>query len=247
MSKIAVRNLVKAYQQQLVIDQLSFTLEAGERLALFAPSGAGKTTLLKILAGLDKPDAGSVLIEEQMPAMLFQEPRLFPYMTVEENIHLPIKLSGQSWTEKLIEDYENWLTVCELSDFRNKYPFQLSGGMRQKVALVRGLLWHPKMAFLDEPFNSIGMSARRNIIEVVKKQNPDLTLLLATHNLEEIALLADSVLYFSGNRLENPLKISAPKFVTKFAGFINELNENEPGDSSLKRRIHDYSSQFLTL
>ena len=247
MSIVTVNNLTKSYSLQQVIAHLSFTIESGERLAVFAPSGAGKTTLIKILGDLEKADTGSVVVEDQKPAVLFQEPRLFPYMTVEENIHLPIKLSGNSWTAKLIEDYENWLNVCELSDFRKNYPFQLSGGMRQKVALVRGLLWQPQLAFLDEPFNSIGMSARRNIIEFVKQQNPDLSLLLATHNLEEIALLADSVLYFAGNRLENPMKISATKFVNKFAGFIDELTENEKGNSSLKRRIHDYSSQFLTL
>ncbi len=247
MNKIKVSSLSKFYLEQPVIDQLSFEVEEGERMALFAPSGAGKTTLIKILAGLEKTSAGTYSVEDRSPSVLFQEPRLFAYMTVEENIRLPWKLRRQKWSVQEGAEFEAWLDICELSESRHKYPYQLSGGMRQKAALIRGLLWHPRLVLMDEPFNSIGIEMREKIIDFLKIQNPGLTMLMATHNLEEIALLADSVLYFSSNCLASPHKVSAATFIKKYAGFFEDLIATESGNSCTKRRINDYSSQFITM
>jgi NitT/TauT family transport system ATP-binding protein len=245
---LAVRNLSKSYQNnELVIDRLSIDILPGERVALFAPSGAGKTTLIKILAGLEKKTAGEVTISDSEPLVLFQEPRLFSYMSVEENIRLPWKIRRQQWSRKTDDEFAQWLEVCDLNASRKKYPYQLSGGMRQKVAIVRGFLQHPRLALMDEPFNSIGIESRTQIIRHICSKNPDLTLLLATHNLEEISMLTNMVLYFSSSRLEFPVKLDSEAFVKKFLSLSTLAIK--PGASNLgpKRRNNDYLSQFTSL
>lgn len=193
---VCVKHMSKSFESQRVIDDLTFTISAGARTALFAPSGAGKTTLIQILAGLQKPDEGAVRVNVEHPVVLFQEPRLFPYMTVEENIFLPFKLRDRAITGETRHAYEAWLSVCELGDFRKHYPYQLSGGMKQKVSLVRGLLPNPSFVMMDEPFQSIGRQAKKVIIEHLLKKYPDLTILVVTHDPEEIQLMARQMLYF---------------------------------------------------
>jgi ABC-type nitrate/sulfonate/bicarbonate transport system ATPase subunit len=194
---VSVSHLSKSFESQRVIDDLTFAIPAGSRTALFAPSGAGKTTLIQILAGLQKPDEGTVRVNVERPVVLFQEPRLFPYMTVEENIFLPFKLQDRPVTGAALQAYETWLNVCELGDFRKHYPYQLSGGMKQKVSLIRGLLPDPLFVMMDEPFQSIGRDAKKAIIKHLLATHPELTILLVTHDPEEVQLMARQMMYFS--------------------------------------------------
>jgi NitT/TauT family transport system ATP-binding protein len=193
---VSVTHMSKSFESQRVIDDLTFTIPAGARTALFAPSGAGKTTLIQILAGLQKPDEGMARVNVEHPVVLFQEPRLFPYMTVEENIFLPFKLRDRAVNNETLQAYDAWLSVCDLGEFRKHYPYQLSGGMKQKVSLVRGLLPHPSFIMMDEPFQSIGRQAKKVIIEHLLKSHPGLTVLLVTHDPEEVQLMARQMLYF---------------------------------------------------
>lgn len=218
---IQTHDLSKCYGDQEVIHHISLEVRRGERMALFAPSGAGKTTLIRILAGLEQPTSGTVQLNEQYPALIFQEPRLFTYMTVEENVRLPWKVRGMAWTGQVQSEFEEWLEVAELSSWKGYYPYQLSGGMRQKVALIRGLLCHPALALLDEPFQSINRDSRTAIIEHIRSRNPELTLLLVTHDPEEVPMLADSVCYFTSNRLVSPAKLEASRFLDLFSQYIN--------------------------
>jgi NitT/TauT family transport system ATP-binding protein len=193
---VSVFHLSKRYESQIVIDDLSFAIPTGARTAVFAPSGAGKTTLIQILAGLQKPDEGVARVNVEHPVVIFQEPRLFPYMTVEENIFLPFKLHDRVINSEARESYETWLSVCGLDGFKKHYPYQLSGGMKQKVSLIRGLLQNPSFIMMDEPFQSIGREAKKVIIEHLRLTYPNLTLLLVTHDPEEVQLLAGQMLYF---------------------------------------------------
>jgi ABC-type nitrate/sulfonate/bicarbonate transport system ATPase subunit len=193
---VSVTHLSKSFESQPVIDDLTFAIPAGARTALFAPSGAGKTTLIQILAGLQKPDEGTARVNVEHPVVLFQEPRLFPYMTVEENIFLPFKLRDRAVTGETLQAYDAWLTVCEMGDFRKHYPYQLSGGMKQKVSLIRGLLPNPSFIMMDEPFQSIGRQSKKSIMAHLLKHYPDMTLLLVTHDPEEVQYLAQQMLYF---------------------------------------------------
>lgn len=227
-SMIKTNKLCKSFQSHQVIHNLSFELKQGERIAFFAPSGAGKTTLIRILAKLESVTNGSLLVNDPAPAVLFQEPRLFPYMTIEENIKLPWKINKTAWTIQTQKDYQKWLDICELRAWRDNYPYQLSGGMRQKAALIRGLLANPTLALMDEPFQSIGQAAKASIIDFIKTCYPNMTILMATHSLEEIPLLTDSVYYFNSNHLETPSRLISSDFQSLFSGLLNPARELAP-------------------
>ncbi len=193
---LKVENLSKSFSQHQVIQNLSMVVHRGERIALFAPSGAGKTTLIRILAGLELPTSGNYFLREEEPVTIFQEPRLFPFLTVEENICLPFKARRQVVDSDIRRRFNEWLEVCELSSFRNYYPHQLSGGMKQKVSLIRGLLGNPRFVMMDEPFQSIGADSKQAIVSYLLQTNPTMTLLFITHIRDEAPLIAHQVIYF---------------------------------------------------
>jgi ABC-type nitrate/sulfonate/bicarbonate transport system ATPase subunit len=202
MNIVTVSHLHKRFgEEHSVIRNLSFSLRQGQRLAIFAPSGSGKTTLLQILAKLQQPDSGNVRLETVNPVVIFQEPRLFPHLTVEENILLPFQVQKKALSEQNQKDYAAWLEVCELGNFRHHFPHELSGGMKQKVALVRGFLQKPALALLDEPFQSIGQTAKKGIIQHLLRSQPGLSMLFVTHDPDEVRLLADDALFFQNNYL----------------------------------------------
>jgi putative spermidine/putrescine transport system ATP-binding protein len=201
MNIVTVSHLNKRFGEHAVIRNLCFSLEHGQRLAIFAPSGSGKTTLLQILAKLKQPDSGNIRVKTANPVVIFQEPRLFPHLTIEENIFLPFQVQKKALSEKNQKEYADWLEVCELGKFRHHFPHELSGGMRQKVALIRGFLQKPALALLDEPFQSIGQTVKKEIIHHLLMLHPGLSLLLVTHDPEEVRLLADAALYFQNNHL----------------------------------------------
>lgn len=184
-----------------VIEDLSFAIPQGGRVTLFAPTGAGKTTLIDILTGLDRTYEGSFRLVARNPVTVFQEPRLFPYMTVEENVILPAQIRRTPLTPALREKYERWLEVCGLAAYTRYFPYQLSGGMKQKVALVRGFVTDPDFVMMDEPFKSLDLHSKQAIIRHILEVHPNISLLFVTHALEEVPLLTQSVLFFKTNRL----------------------------------------------
>lgn len=198
---LSVVHLTKRYGKQTVIADLTLTVRHGDRLTLFAPSGAGKTTLIQILAGLDRAYEGSFMLAARNPVTIFQEPRLFPYMTVEENIFLPAAVRKMPITRQLREQVDCWLAVCDLIAYARHYPHQLSGGMKQKTALIRGFLGEPDFVMMDEPFKSIDVQSKRSIIHHILKTYPQCTTLFVTHSLDEIALFARSLLVFKNGCL----------------------------------------------
>jgi ABC-type nitrate/sulfonate/bicarbonate transport system ATPase subunit len=198
---LSVKNLSKRFEEQTVIENLTFCIPKGERVTIFGPSGAGKTTLLNILTGLDRADAGGFTLTAANPATIFQEPRLFPYMTVEENIFLPVRIRQIPLAADLRAQYRSWLEVCELGQHTRHYPYQLSGGMKQKIALIRGFMIRPDFVMMDEPFKSIDIRAKQAIIAHILASYPGITMLFVTHTIDEIPLLTQSVLVFRANRL----------------------------------------------
>lgn len=210
---LTIRHLIKKYHTQTVIDDLSFSVQAGERVALFAPSGAGKTTLIHILSGLEASDGGSyAFAADCKPVTLFQETRLFPHLTVEENIFLPFQVQSRAISSTYWGLYQQWLEVCGLQNYTKHYPCQLSGGMKQKVALIRGMLENPRFILMDEPFSSIDHRSKNRILEHILHINPQVTLLFVTHQVEEIPSFAQSVLYFQSMCLKQPVKVDAAAF-----------------------------------
>jgi ABC-type nitrate/sulfonate/bicarbonate transport system ATPase subunit len=239
---VTVKQLNKSYGSHRVIDGLSFTLHEGERLAVFAPSGAGKTTLIKILNGLESPDSGRVEVSGANPVTIFQEPRLFPFLTVEENIYLPYKVANRSITAEVNRRYQDWMHICELEKFTKHYPYQLSGGMRQKAALVRGLLGQPRFVMMDEPFQSVNYLAKQALIAHILETLPGITILFVTHIVEEIPMLAQQVMFFTDSCLDTPQYLEAGVLQEKLSQpnpliIINEKDKAFPLDVKKKETL----------
>lgn len=176
----------------------------GELFALLGPSGCGKTTLLKVGVGLLRPDQGGVYLENQniteLPAekrgfgMVFQQPRLFPHMLVEENVAFSLKMQGVAKKERLKSAYQ-MLEAVGLSDFAHRLPAELSGGQQQRVSLARALVTRPKVLFMDEPLSSLDPELREEMRDLVSRLHQEyrLTILFVTHDVNEAFSLADRI------------------------------------------------------
>jgi len=195
---LEANDIQKSYKELKVIENISFKMEEGEVICLLGPSGCGKTTLLKMAAGLLKPDKGELTLSEGIRfAYAFQEPRLLPWKKVEENL----AYVQQNFLENKIarELREELLAVTGLIDFRNSFPGGLSGGMKQRLELIRALSVKPQLLFLDEPFKSVDAYLKIKLRELLInfKARWDFSILLITHDPEEAVLLADRILLLS--------------------------------------------------
>lgn len=200
---LKISNLIKTMNGRTIIKNLNMTVNQGDKVCLFAPSGAGKSTLVSILSGLDKKFAGTVFLKAEHQATVFQDPGLFWYKTLEENIFYPLKLNSIALDEEIRLGYAEWMKVTKLKGFESYYPHEISGGMKQKAAIIRSFLLQPDLILLDEPFKSIDMAAKREITAHIRADYPDITLILVTHNLDEIQLITDKVLLFKEQGLSD--------------------------------------------
>lgn len=197
-----------------VLKNLDLTVKSGEFLCILGPSGCGKSTLLNILAGLDKGYEGRADVNGGRVSYLFQEPRLLPWLTAEQNIDFALancRVPASRWSELK----NRYLSMTGLSAFRDYYPHQISGGMAQRLALVRALCVEPGVLLMDEPFSGLDeITARRirsdllSIWEETRK-----TIIFVTHNAYEACFLADRILVMSGGafRSERRVPIARPR------------------------------------
>ncbi|HEX2515362.1 MAG TPA: ABC transporter ATP-binding protein [Chloroflexota bacterium] len=192
--KLETRGLGKRFQLP-VLEGLSLGVAPGELLCLLGPNGSGKTTLLRILAGLEAPDAGAVLVDgeavdprarRQAVGVVFQEPRLLPWRTVRENVTLclkPLGLRGAAAARRAAD----YLRLVGLSGFEGYYPSRLSGGMQQRAAIARALAVEPEVLLMDEPFSALDPETRRELqgalVEIWRATRK--TIVFVTHSLEE--------------------------------------------------------------
>ncbi len=210
---LKVENLRKSFGSLKVIDDLSFEVAAGERLLILAASGSGKTTLLKILAGLVTSDGGKFAYRGvNNPVLLFQEARLFPHLTVLENILLPLTIHNQIPSREKQERISEWLNKLNLLSFKETFPHHLSGGMKRKVSLLRTFITNPDFLLLDEPFQSLDPDSKQTILTEILPGFADVPILFTTHDLMEIPLLATSVLYFDTPYLSKANRIGTASF-----------------------------------
>jgi NitT/TauT family transport system ATP-binding protein len=191
------------------IQELSFTAQAGEFVAIVGPSGAGKTTLLKIIGGLDTAFEGTLtLASSTRLGFMFQEPRLMPWLTVAQNLTL---VDRNISPERLAQALER----VGLKDCAALFPKQLSGGMQRRVALLRAFLVEPQLLLMDEPFQSLDLPTadqlRAQLLGLWREKKP--TVLFVTHNLSEAIALADRVLFLSGSpsRVALDVRVSAQR------------------------------------
>ena len=192
---IELKNICKSYDDKVVIDNLSLTIEKGSRVALTAPSGCGKTTLLHIMAGLTPYDSGTITgISQKDVCMLFQEVRLFSRFSALENVMAVLK--GTRRERKAMA--EQWLSKVELEKAdMQKLPDMLSGGQQQRVALARALAAQCPVVLLDEPFKGLDSETKAQIYDLANRVLQDKTLILVTHDEEDAKALGCRVLTFT--------------------------------------------------
>ena len=200
---LSIKEISKSYPQRgVVLDKLSLEVREGETIAIMGPSGSGKTTLMNIIGLLDKPDSGEILFRDESIAgfsekksaeyrnrnigFVFQDHLLMPYLSVLENIYLPMMASDDSKDERQ-EKEENAVSIMKrtgIYDLKDKYPFQISGGEAQRVAVVRALVNKPSIILADEPTGSLDSKNAEILGELILEINKDygITIILATHS-----------------------------------------------------------------
>ena len=185
------QNVCFSYKKKEVLKNLSFTLARGEILAVMGPSGCGKSTLLNLAAGLRKPTEGSIENHAQKIAYVFQEPRLFPWLTVAENVSAVL-------AEKQTEDetVERVLEAVGLTDAKDQFPASLSGGMKSRASLARALAYGGDLFLLDEPFAALDESMRMELAEYLKGylHTHNASAIIVTHQLSDAQALADQIM-----------------------------------------------------
>ena len=190
---IELQNISRSFDKKTVISDLSHMFPAKGIVALMGPSGCGKTTLLRLLAGLDRPQAGTIVNTYQKIAVAFQEPRLVPWLTSEENIKFVLSKDNKS-----SELAKKWLGNMELSKIAAALPAALSGGMKQRVSLARALAAGADLLLLDEPFTGIDEDLKQRIAPHIKTANQSGLTILVTHDAADAALLGAHVLHCTG-------------------------------------------------
>ncbi len=203
--KLSFQNVEKHFSGLRVIDNFSRDIEAGQLVALVGPSGCGKSTLLHLAAGLETASSGRVLADgipilrpHPERTLMFQENALFPWLTLAQNVGLALELQKIPRPEAHRRACE-WLEKVNLKGFEDYYPHQVSGGMRQRAALARAFISHPKALLLDEPFGALDaltrMTLQDTLRQLIREERP--TVLLVTHDVDEALFLADRILVFS--------------------------------------------------
>ncbi|MDO4745713.1 MAG: ABC transporter ATP-binding protein [Bacillota bacterium] len=238
MSKLLeVKNLVKNYHDapdsRNIIDGLELTVNQGDFVCILGPSGCGKTTLIRCIAGFESYE-GDILVagkRVEEPGidriMVFQNfDQLFPWKTVKKNIQYPLKVNGMSDKEKLEKIAQEHLELVGLGDKGDLYPHQLSGGMKQRVAIAKGLALNPKMILMDEPFASLDAMTRNKLQEELLriKEKENATVIFITHNIQEALALGNRVLLMSKNgEIKIDIENTIPKPVTPASEGYGEM------------------------
>lgn len=239
---IEIRNLNKRFGKTVVCDNLNLDIPSGELVALLGPSGSGKTSLLRIIAGLERPDSGSVLfhgadatfydVRERNVGFVFQHYALFGHMSIFENVAFGLRVRPRSTRPsdaRIKEKVMELLKLVQLDWLADRYPHQLSGGQRQRIALARALAVEPKVLLLDEPFGALDAKVRKELRRWLRRLHDEMhiTSVFVTHDQDEAMEVADRVVVMNLGRIEqdgSPDEVydrPATPFVLQFLGDVN--------------------------
>jgi sulfate transport system ATP-binding protein len=240
---IEVRNVTKRFGDFVAVHDVSLDVPSGSLMALLGPSGGGKSTLLRIIAGLETPDTGEVLLsgedataltpQQRQVGFVFQHYAAFKHMTVYENVAFGLRIRKRAKTE-IRERVRELLKLVQLEAFADRYPAQLSGGQRQRMGLARALAVDPKVLLLDEPFGALDARVRKELRQWLLRLHDETktTTLIVTHDQEEAMEVADCVALISDGRI---VQVGAPhelyeqpanEFVMSFVGPVNRIDDS---------------------
>ena len=218
------------------LDRVSLTVPRGEFVCVLGASGCGKSTLLNLVAGLDRPSAGTIEIATGHAALMFQEAALFPWLTAQGNVELALKLAGVAKPERK-QRVQELLELVNLGEFGERRPHELSGGMRQRVALARALAQRSDLLLMDEPFGALDAMTRDLLHDELEAlwTSTDLTVLFVTHNVREAVRLGDRVILLSSRPgrvaheytidIPRPRRIDSPEVAGLAAEITDRLRE----------------------
>jgi spermidine/putrescine transport system ATP-binding protein len=241
MSQLEIRNVTRRIGDLVAVDNVSLNIEAGEFFTLLGPSGCGKTTLLRMIAGFDLPDAGQIVLDgidladtppEKRPIRtVFQSYALFPHMTVAQNIAFPLKMS-RCPPEQARMRLQEALEQVRLTGKAGKYPHELSGGEKQRVALARGLVSRPQLLLLDESLAALDAKLREEVqVELINLQRDvGITFVFVTHAQSEALALSHRIAVMNQGKVEQvdePSRLYGfprNRFVADFIGHINMID-----------------------
>ncbi len=238
---------------------INFKTHKREFVCVIGPSGCGKSTLIRILAGLETPTSGQVLVDGkevhgpgQDRGMVFQGYTLFPWLTVKKNVMFGLQQAGHS-NEIAEEDARQWIDLVGLTQFVDSYPHQLSGGMKQRVAIARALANQPRVLLMDEPFGALDAQTRSKMQSYLMEiwQNIDITILFITHDLDEAIYLADRILVLKAHPGEvqeiievpvpqprSPEQLLSPEFLATKKRLEELIHPPEEGDAINSDRMN---------
>jgi NitT/TauT family transport system ATP-binding protein len=218
------------------LDRVSLTVARGEFVCVLGASGCGKSTMLNLVAGLDQPTSGTLQVATERPALMFQEAALFPWLSVQGNVELALKLGGIQKAERKPRVHQ-LLQLVHLDDFATRRPHELSGGMRQRVALARALAQRSELLLMDEPFGALDAMTRDLLHDELEAlwTTTDLTVLFVTHNVREAVRLGDRVILLSSRpgriaaeypiEIPRPRRIDSPEVAALAAEITDQLRE----------------------
>lgn len=230
MSKITAKNVTKVFQvkndenkteQLVILDDFHLQVKEGEFLAILGPSGCGKSTFLNILGGLDRQTGGEIYVDDQAVTgsgnglgYVFQAYALFPWRTVLQNVAVGLEIRGVSKKEreKIAREY---IALVGLNKFANRYPHELSGGMKQRVAIARALAYQPEVLLMDEPFAALDAQTREILqFELLRIwEDSKKTIVFVTHSIDEAVFLADRIAVMTARpgRVKEIVTVSLPR------------------------------------
>lgn len=211
----------------VALAEIDLRIFDGDFVCLLGPSGCGKTTLLKLLGGFLSPTTGGVLFQEReltgstpQIVMIFQEPNLYPWLTVEKNVSFGPRMAGKPRAE-IRQKINRLLETVGLSDARNRYPHQLSGGMRQRTAIARALATEPHALLLDEPFSALDVALRRRMQAFIREiwESNRTTMIMVTHSIEEALLCAQRIIVLGGrpSGIVEDIDVSSPALKDRYS------------------------------
>jgi len=248
------RSLTKRFGSFTALDEVSIEVAAGSLTALLGPSGSGKSTLLRVIAGLERPETGTVELDgvdvsgqaaqKRGVGFVFQHYAAFKHMTVRENVAFGLKVRKRPRAE-IRSRVDELLELVQLAGWADHYPAQLSGGQRQRMALARALAVEPKVLLLDEPFGALDARVRKELRGWLRRLHDEMhvTTIFVTHDQEEAMEIADQIVLMNHGRVEQvggPRELyeePANEFVMSFVGPVNRFGESFVRPHDLELRI----------